>query len=211
MHTTKNNLSDCRYCSQISKISGEDPIGSAPRVDYWILVEFPQPWPISMFMEDPFIKQIAPLAERLAIRYGIMVRPLAIAPDPEYSQPGYTRVIYYYSPAQPFAEYVKQEYVVPDNQALTLVIALLKNLLGKAIDLSQFAAYERKTQALREILVCTHTQVDIACGRFGTPIYRHLRQTYGQPDKQMRVWQSIHIGGHQFAPTLIDLPTGQLW
>jgi hypothetical protein len=26
-----------------------------------------------------------------------------------------------------------------------------------------------------------------------------------------RVWRCSHFGGHQFAPTLIDLPTGQYW
>ena len=47
-----DNLVDCRYCSQVSKANGEDPIGSAPQIDYWIIVEVPQPWLISMFEEN---------------------------------------------------------------------------------------------------------------------------------------------------------------
>ncbi|MEL6381310.1 MAG: sucrase ferredoxin [Cyanobacteria bacterium J06626_18] len=205
------NIADCRYCSEVSKANQEDPIGSAPQVDYWILVEFPQPWPTAMFTENPLVKQIIPLIKKLALERDILVRPLAIAPDPEYSQSGYTRVIYYQRPGQKFAEYAKQEYIVPNDHASPLVMAILNRLLKQSGDLSQFTPYQQDTQALREILVCTHTQVDLACGRYGTPVYRHLRQTYGQPDQPLRVWQSTHFGGHQFAPTLIDLPTGQFW
>ena len=117
----------------------------------------------------------------------------------------------YQRPAAQFATYTKQEYVLPDQAAAQLVMGLLNRLLGQSVDLSPFAAYQRETSDRREMLVCTHTQVDLACGRYGTPVYRHLRQTYGQPEQSLRVWQSTHFGGHQFAPTLIDLPTGQLW
>lgn len=120
-------------------------------------------------------------------------------------------MIYYRRPAKQFAEYTKTEYVIPDSLATQLVIALLDRLSGKPTDLSQFAIYQQDTQHLREMLVCTHAQIDLACGRFGTPLYRHLRKTYGQPNQPRRVWQSTHFGGHQFAPTLIDLPTGQVW
>ncbi|MBE9101798.1 sucrase ferredoxin [Vacuolonema iberomarrocanum] len=206
-----DDVADCRYCSDVSKANGEDPIGSAPKVDHWILVEVPLPWPSTLFTESPLTKQITPIVKKLIFKRGIMVRPLAIAPDPEYSQPGHTRVIYYYRPAQQFAEYTKQEYVVPSDQTSPLVMALLNTLLNRTKEIDQFAPYQQDTTALREILVCTHTQVDLACGRYGTPIYRELRKTYGQPGQPLRVWQSVHFGGHRLAPTLVDLPTGQLW
>lgn len=205
-----NDAADCRYCSQISKANGEDPIGSAPNVNHWLLVEVKRPWPTSMFREHPIINQVISAVEKLVFRRGEILMPAAIAPDPNYSIPGFTRAIYYRRPAKQFAQYTKQEYVVPDDRIEQLVIALLNRLLGKNYDLTQFAN-QQDTQHLREMLVCTHTQVDLACGRFGSSIYRQLRQTYGQPDQLLRVWQSTHFGGHQFAPTLIDLPTGQVW
>ncbi|MBE9106417.1 hypothetical protein IQ229_16230 [Nostoc cf. edaphicum LEGE 07299] len=65
---------------------------------------------------------------------------------------------------------------------------------------------------IRELMVCTHAQVDLACGRFGNPIYRQLRKEYAPTSNgKLRVWQTTHFGGHQFAPTLIDLPQGCLW
>ncbi|WP_198016678.1 sucrase ferredoxin [Rubidibacter lacunae] len=32
-----------------------------------------------------------------------------------------------------------------------------------------------------------------------------------QNPKSLRVWRCSHFGGHQFVPTLVDLPTGQIW
>ena len=212
MHTIDDltdTLADCRYCSQVSKVNGEDPIGSAPQVDHWLIVEIPQPWPIEMFKENPVISRIFPLIKQLIFRRGVMVRPIAIAPDPDYSIPGFTRIFYYQRPAQQFAQYTKTEYLVPDEQAPNVAMGLLNRLLGKPNPVDSFNAYQQDTQQIRELLVCTHTQVDLACGRFGTPIYRELRKRYSQPT--LRVWQSTHFGGHKFAPTLIDLPNGQFW
>ncbi|NEZ64737.1 sucrase ferredoxin [Leptolyngbyaceae cyanobacterium CCMR0082] len=212
MHILDNlpeSLADCRYCSQVSKANGEDPIGSAPQIDYWLIVEVPQPWPITMATDNPAISQIFPLIKKLIFGRGVIVRPIAIAPDPDYSTPGFTRVLYYSRPAKQFAKYLKEEYLVPEALTIELVLGLLNRLLGKKNPVKSFATYQQETQHIREMLVCTHTQVDLACGRFGTPIYRQLRKQFGQ--SHVRVWQSTHFGGHQFAPTLIDLPTGQFW
>ena len=204
-----DNLAECRYCSQVSKANGEDPIGSAPQADYWLIVEIPQPWPKKMFTENPLISQVFPLIKKLIFRRGVMVRPIAIAPDPNYSVANFTRIFYYSRPAQQFAQYTKEEYLVPNEKAIDLVLGLLNRLLGKQHPVASFEGCKQNTQHIRELLICTHTQVDLACGRFGTPIYRELRRSYGQ--SHLRVWQSTHFGGHKFAPTLVDLPNGQFW
>ena len=206
-----DRVSDCQYCSQVSQANGEDPIGSAPQVDHWLLVEVKQPWTTTMFVDHPVISRAIATVKTLSYKRGVVLMLAAIAPDPDYSKPGLIRVIYYHRPARKFAAYAKQEFLIPEDQASQLVFALLDRLLGKTVDLAPFIAYQQNTQDLREMLVCTHTQVDLACGRFGTPLYRQLRKTYGQPNQSLRVWQSSHFGGHRFAPTLIDLPTGQVW
>lgn len=68
---------------------------------------------------------------------------------------------------------------------------------------------EKNSDNIREILVCTHGNVDVACSRFGYPIYEKLRKEYS--DENLRVWRCSHIGGHRFAPTLIDFPSGRYW
>jgi hypothetical protein len=62
------------------------------------------------------------------------------------------------------------------------------------------------------MLVCTHGSVDAACAKFGFPLYLALHCRYAQPQgSNLRVWRVSHFGGHRFAPTLIDLPSGRYW
>ncbi|MEH2349584.1 MAG: sucrase ferredoxin [Nostoc sp.] len=209
--TDQFSLTDCRFCSLVSKASGEDPIGTAGTYDYWLIMEIPQPWPQEIFYENPTIKPLISLFQEVE-EQGINIRPMLIAPDSEYSHPGFTRVLYYYRPAKLFSQFEKQEFVVPEEKATVLVTAILKQLMQQPNDLSQFQEYEQQTSHIRELMVCTHAQVDLACGRFGNPIYRRLRKEYAPVSQgKLRVWQTTHFGGHQFAPTLADLPQGCFW
>lgn len=200
-------LKDCQFCSVISKANGEDPIGTAGTCDHWLLIEAPQPWSAERWQKDPVVSRIVALIETLIRQQGMKLRPLAIAPDKTYSQSGYTRVFYYRRPAHCFSHYEKQEYLVPTEQGYDLLVALLQ----APERLNEFAAYQQNA-VTRDLLVCTHGDVDVACARFGNPIYNKLRKEYaGQAylTTQLRVWRCSHFGGHRFAPTLIDLPTGQ--
>lgn len=53
------------------------------------------------------------------------------------------------------------------------------------------------------VLVCTHGQRDTCCARLGGRVYAALRERLGDA-----VWQTSHLGGHRFAPTLLWLPEG---
>ena len=55
-------------------------------------------------------------------------------------------------------------------------------------------------------LVCCHSQRDRCCGNLGVPLMLALRKL---PHAQ--VWQTSHIGGHRFAPTLLYLPHGMCY
>ena len=209
--TDQLSLTDCRFCSLVSKANKEDPIGTAGSCDHWLIMEFPQPWSENLFQEDRKIKPLLALFQ-LVVKQGVNLRPILIAPDREYSYPGLTRILYYYRPAEMFSQFEKQEFVVPEEEGNALVTAILKQLIQQPNDLSKFQQYRQQTNHIRELMVCTHTQVDLACGRFGTPMYRRLRKEYAPVSNgKLRVWKTTHFGGHQFAPTLIDLPQGCLW
>ncbi|UKP00609.1 sucrase ferredoxin [Nostoc sp. UHCC 0870] len=198
---------DCRYCSVVSKANRENPIGTAGTVDEWLLVEVPQPWKTHLWEEKPEFKALLQVVERLAsqpIRY-FKTRLLAIAPDKTHTNPELVRVFHYKRPAKIFAQYTKREYLLP----LTQVAPLAKALLFKSRQLIRFQQYQQPTEHIREILICTHANYDRACGRFGYPLYQQLRKQYAT--ENLRVWQTNHFGGHQFAPTLIDFPNGQIW
>jgi hypothetical protein len=205
-------MSDCCFCSVISKANGEDPIGTAGTFDHWLILEMKQPWSAAMWVEDPRVQPLVAAIEKLMFRQGLRIRPLAIAPDPEYSQPGQARLLYYRRPSRLFAEFEKQEFIVPEFKLGQLANALLKDLLNEPNELSDFQQYRQPTSHIREMLVCTHANVDVACGRFGYPIYKQLRTDYAaNSGGTLRVWRCSHFGGHQFAPTLIDLPDGRYW
>ncbi|MEM1395099.1 MAG: sucrase ferredoxin, partial [Cyanobacteria bacterium P01_H01_bin.150] len=169
-------------------------------------------WPQEIFQKNPTIKSLVGLFQELVSQHEIKLKPILIAPDREYSNPGFTRIFYYYRPATLFSQFEKQEFIVPENKTVALVTAIFKQLMQQPNDLPEFTQYQQQTSHIRELMVCTHTQVDLACGRFGTPLYRQLRKEYAPADNgKLRVWQTTHFGGHQFAPTLIDLPQGWLW
>ena len=221
---------DCQFCSVVSKANGEDPIGSANSCPGWLVMELPLPWTKERFDTDPLLQPIYDLLQTLFAQ-GIQVMPMAIAPDREYSMPGRSRVVYYQRPAAVFAQFEPQEFSLPSEQIVNLVKALLLDLA----ELPHFDAYRRPAQSQRELMVCTHGNIDVACARFGQPIYQQLRGTYANikspgvaevtavngdslptdpsihPPAPLRVWRCSHFGGHQFAPTLVDFPTGQVW
>ncbi|MBE9080471.1 sucrase ferredoxin [Romeria aff. gracilis LEGE 07310] len=138
---------------------------------------------------------------------GIKARVMAIAPDydPNPSQP---RVLHYRRPTECFARFKKQEFLVPSTEIVPLAIALL----NQPDDLSQFDTYQQPTSHTRDMMLCTHGSYDVVCGRFGYPLYRKLRHEYrSSPSSALRIWRCTHIGGHQFAPTLLDMPEGRYW
>lgn len=200
---------DCRFCSTVSKTNGHDPIGSAWPYDQWLIIEMPQPWERSVWVEHPVLHPIYhDLIKPLHEEQGLWIRPLLIAPDRDYSIPEQTRILHYRRPKGLFAQFEKQEFIVPTDQILSLATALLQ----QPEQLPQFAAYRQETKDIRELMVCTHGNVDVACARFGFPIYEQLRKDYAANSQgKLRVWRCSHFGGHVFAPTLIDLPEGRYW
>jgi hypothetical protein len=198
---------DCRFCSTVSKANGHDPIGSAWPYDQWLIIETPQPWE-SLWAKHPVLhliyeQQIKPLWDQ-----GVQVNALAIAPDPDYSTPGLTRILHYRRPAGLFAQLQKQEFLVLTDHIYPLAAALLQ----QPDQLPQFEPYRQPTEHIRDLMVCTHGNVDVACARFGFPIYEQLRKNHAANSNGMlRVWRCSHFGGHVFAPTLVDLPEGRYW
>ena len=205
--TPQQVLGDCHFCSVVSKNNGEDPIGTAQNTDIYLIIEIPLPWTEENLLSNSAIKQVLVLLKELQTQ-NIQVMPMAIAPDKEYSVSGYTRVMHYRRPEESFAEFEKQEFLVPESQLSQLAITLLKH----PEQINQFASYKQPDNHSRELMICTHGNINVSCARFGFPIYEKLRQEYAsQSSGKLRVWRCSHFGGHQFAPTCLDFPTGQFW
>jgi hypothetical protein len=203
------------YCNVLALQRGLDPAGHADSFEDLLLLETPLPWRSDLYQVAGVLPQQAIDLYALWLRRYEAGQPynhraLLIAPDPEYSQPGYRRVMFYTRPPAAFAQFARCEYLVPEEQAGALVWALFE----ARDQLRSFECYrlpedEFQRRARRDILVCTHGTIDVACARFGYPLYRHLRDEHGT--NELRVWRASHFGGHVFAPTLMDMPSGHYW
>lgn len=56
------------------------------------------------------------------------------------------------------------------------------------------------------ILVCTHGSRDRCCGTLGGAVYAKGAKSHPEI-----FWQTSHLGGHRFAPTLLTLPQGMMY
>ena len=139
--TTQTVSTDCQFCSVISKTNGEAPIGAAPPADGWVIMEIPPPWTKESMMAHPELSLVFQ-----ALRQGRgKLMPMAIAPDPKYSVPGFIRLLHYHRPDTAFAQFDKQEFLVPEAQLAQLTTALLQ----QPEDLNQFESYQQPTHPIR--------------------------------------------------------------
>ncbi len=208
----QDSVNNCRFCCVVSKANGEDPIGSAPTYEHWLGLEIKLPWTEKCLRENPVLQSAISFIEKLILEHAIKIQGQLLVPDSEYSRPGYTRLLYYRRPAKLFAKFEKHEFIIPDSEVSSFVMALLETLLHLPKKVPDWEQYRQQTSQIRELMVCTDGNVDVACARFGYPIYRQLRSEFTTASNgKLRVWRCSHFGGHQFAPTLIDLPYGHYW
>lgn len=200
------------FCNLVALEKGLDPGGHATHFDTLALLEAPLPWRRDMYDKPGTMPQeLFDLLELQRAQYGETgVWPadyvFLIAPDEAYSRPGHRRVILYRHDEGQFAVYSRAEYLVPEADAGRLIWTAAT----EADRLDEFAAWRvDDARPMRDVLVCTHGTVDAACAKFGFPLYRHLRRNHA--GDCLRVWRVSHFGGHVFAPTLIDMPSGHFW
>lgn len=199
------------YCNVLALQKGLDPAGNAGDFDDAVVIETPLPWKKDLYqtagaLPQEMINLLALWLEQYKAGLGYRHRPLLIAPDAEYSRAGFRRVMFYTRQPGMFAHYDKTEFLVPEQELGALVWALYE----AREDLPRFAQYRvPDAEATRDLLVCTHGTVDAACAKFGYPLYNDLRKHHASDS--LRVWRVSHFGGHVFAPTMMDMPTGHYW
>lgn len=206
--------SDRTTCARVSRRVDEDPIATAEHHDRYLLLELPMPWPLELWPSSRVPAGYRATWER-AIARGIGVRPIAIAPDPAYSRDDLVRLIHFRRPRAPFAEYERDEFLVPVEAIVPLTEALLDEGTSSSTrpsraPLGPFERYRAPSAGVRDLLVCTHGSLDACCGTYGFPFYRELRDHFDR-EPGVRVWRASHFGGHRFAPTVVDLPVAHYW
>lgn len=194
--------SDFKLCSVVSRGAGDDPIGSATPFDRCLMVEIRPPYQRNAPDSRRFPDGLAEIVDG-AMGDGRIQKFGAFMPDREYSTKGLARVFLFSRPgAGPFAAYEKVEALAPMDDLALVVEALVSG--------DEFPEkYREDSGDVREVFVCTHNNRDVCCGKFGDPVYKDLRRTVAHGS--IRVWRTSHLGGHRFAATVMDLPSGMWW
>lgn len=198
-----------QLCSLISQAQGEDPIGSGNMHKRYLFVELPMPWPAAAELNARYSEGLLQVIKQHA-KEGRVAKLLALDCPQKRSPEGMARLFYMQHPGFPCAGFELASYVVPEEQ----VVSLADALIGSEVDAGQLEAFagwlEAPIAGRRELFVCAHGEHDACCGRFGYPAYEYIQQQYGQRD-DVRVWCTTHFGGHRYAPTLIEFPSGRYW
>lgn len=187
-------MSHYQLCAITARERGENPLGSASNPSALVLLAVPQ----SRWKHYREIEHMSPVLQEVVRSLKPAPSILTLNPDPAYARPGYVfaaRLDWTDRGMHP------RVFMVTEANLEEACIALLQE------DWDSLTPWQVEAPE-RLMLVCTHGSHDSACGKLGYPIYRDLRQ---QAPEGTQVWRACHIGGHRFAPTLLDLPEGRSW
>lgn len=198
-----DEVDEVKLCSVVSRESGDDPIGSATPFERCLMVEIRPPYQRNAPDSRRFPEGL-PEVVNGAMDDGLIQKLGAFMPDREYSEKGMARILFFSRPegGEPFASFSKHDLLVPLEDITPVVEALASD--GVAPE-----EYRREPGNVRDVFVCTHNNRDVCCGKFGDPVYKELRRECA--NENLRVWRTSHIGGHRFAPTIMDFPSGMWW
>ncbi len=173
------------FCAQRSQQVCEPMLGSAPRVDAWLMVECNGLWGRKALVENPM---------PASVKDWITATEQALGARHEAVR----------------TQLIKQRRVRDAQLTIMLAeqgglwrreFASYEDITGWALDVSQMQPVMEP-----QYFVCTNGRRDRCCSKYGLPLFRSLRSLVGA-----RVWETTHTGGHRFAPNVVVLPQGHLY
>lgn len=172
-------------CSEFSLAQGESLRGTAPRVDFWILLEYTEMWG-----RDPIKSNTLPTDVQLWINRTLdSLREVGRFPRVQMirgnraPRPGYSI------------------YFAQSGQLRHHTLHSYDAILDLDIDQDIGDLVESNTY-----FVCTHGTRDLCCAKHGYRTWTVLNEL-----SNGRAWQCSHLGGHRFAPNILVLPQARLY
>ena len=180
------SVTERQYCSELSLAAGEPMVGTADRVDVWLLLEYKPVWRAKAVTDNDLSPEIrAWLDRQMESVTGRGLKPrLQFIRRPELDRDETSMFV---GAADGLFRFESVGY-----DAIT------------DVDVADTSSMRRVEAP--EYFVCTNGQRDLCCARFGLPVYARLREVVGD-----RAWQTTHLGGHRFAPNVLTLPQGVLY
>jgi hypothetical protein len=191
-----------KLCSTWCRELGEPLAGTAVVAAGWLVVEQSGPWgakaPTQSHLDPGFGARIDKAAKDAGIRFGLIRSPGRHADAP----PGAASRQVYAACTVPGRTWLLAGRVHDPAELDRLDLDALASGNRDAVvaSLPVLAPSDEPV-----MLVCTNGKRDECCALLGRPIAQALcEQAPG------RVWESNHLGGHRFAPTVTVLPYGTM-
>lgn len=202
-------MSEVQFCSAVSTAYRESAIGTAPHHLRYLFVEAEYPWPHNAIEAEDLPKDLQELLAK-GETASQPIRMQIFNSEKRAATAGVRRFFYFYLSNPMHSEYTKEEYLVPEDKQAMFVKAIVDM---DDVVLSELLSQYRHTEAdeMREWFVCTHGGRDFCCGKWGAPIYSQMQEKFESQADRYRVWRTSHIGGHRFAPTAVEFPSGRYW
>jgi hypothetical protein len=190
-----------RTCATASRVLGEPLAATAATARTWLLIEQPGPWGAKALTTSRLGPELGRALDQAAAPHGVRValirRP---GPHPDDGAPGLRRV--FLAHTLPGRSWVLTAQVTRSPQGPEELLGLDFAALGAGDTAGAGPSWHRhRGEPLA--LVCTNGKRDRCCALLGRPLAAELA-TSAHAD----VWETTHIGGHRFAPTLLVLPYG---
>ncbi|MBN3931940.1 sucrase ferredoxin [Streptomyces verrucosisporus] len=184
-------------CSTASRALAEPPAATAATARTWLLVEQPGPWGAKALTDSRLDPVLGRALERAAAGTGVRVA-LIRRPGrrPDLRGPALRRV--YLAHTVPGRSWVRTARLAGTDELYGLDAAAMASL-GAGDHGGLWEPYGGDPLAL----VCTNGRRDRCCAVLGRPLAAELAGA-----DACEVWETTHIGGHRFAPTLLVLPYG---
>src|SRR5258708_17470653 len=176
------------YGCELSLRAGESLIGTATRVDVWILLECREGYGREAFAESSIPESVKRHVDQQL--KAIPNARLQLVKQERHN-------------AGPLAFYIAVANSSPPR-LYRFSLQRYEDLL--TFDFSAILAGQSEQQALSTApvyLICTNGKRDKCCARFGVAAYHELEGVAGTD-----AWQTSHLGGHRFAATAVFLPYG---
>ncbi len=176
------------YCSDWSLAIDEPLAGTAVSGKVWLFLEVNQPWTANATSDNSLPQ---PVQNWLAEQAGLVNGRLQFIKQPRGERTDWAFFV------AVFADTGSRVY--------RFDLASYDDLFG--LDLPAVVAgdgrYAVNRTAEPQILVCTNGKRDVCCALHGVALLRALSAA-----NVPGLWETTHLGGHRFAPTLLTLPDG---
>lgn len=176
-------------CCRASSLDADEHLyGTVPKVDNWLLLEYPEHWE-----KDSLEKSSIPASvkEELKKILDTLENSRLQLIQKEIRKEGPINLYYIKT-----TEFDPKTYHFQFNSYEELIELDLISLIEKG-DLSDSKTDEKLA------LVCTHGAYDSCCGSQGIPVFNALKR-----NSDLSVWKTTHVGSHRFAANVVMLPEG---